>query len=307
MIVEFVPAPVTAGKLMDLTLLGQQLVNGLVNGMSYVLISTGLTLVFGVLRVINFAHGEFYMLGAFLTYYGMTVAGIGYIPAAILSTMAVGGLGVAVNNLFFWPLRREHEFTILLSSLGMSLLITHLAELGFGHDPKYLSSPFTDDILELGSIIMTAQRAVIFIVSIAVLALTYAAIRYTTFGKMMRATAQNPEGAALTGVNIRFVHSFTFVLACGLAALAGAMVGPLAMIFPTVGSWAVLKGFIVVVLGGLGSVPGALVGGLSLGVIEALAGGYVSLGFMEAIGYAIIILVLLWRPQGLFGVTADGR
>jgi branched-chain amino acid transport system permease protein len=289
---------------LQLTLLGQQLANGLVNGMNYVLISTGLTLVFGVLRVINFAHGEFYMLGAFLTFYGMSLMGLPYIPAAILSTLVVAFLGVLVNNLFFWPLRREHEFTILLSSLGMSLLVTHAAELAFGHDPKYLSSPFTDVIVELGNVVITQQRVLVFAVSVTVLGATYAAIRYTTFGKMMRATAQNAEGAALTGINIRFVHTFTFVLACGLAALAGAMVGPLTMIFPHVGGWAVLKGFIVVVLGGLGSVPGALVGGLTLGVVEALAGGYISLGFMEAIGYAIIILVLLWKPQGLFGGAA---
>jgi branched-chain amino acid transport system permease protein len=289
---------------MDLTLLGQQLANGLVNGMNYVLISTGLTLVFGVLRVINFAHGEFYMLGAFLTYYGMAALGLGYIPSVLLAAVVVGILGVLVNNLFFWPLRREHEFTILLSSLGLALLVTHAAELGFGHDPKYLMSPFTDDIVEIGTIVLTQQRALVFVAAVVVLCATYAAIRWTTFGKMMRATAQNPEGAALTGINIRFVHTFTFVLACGLAALAGALVGPLAMIFPTVGSWAVLKGFIVVILGGLGSVPGALVGGLTLGVVEALAGGYISLGFMEAIGYAIIILVLLWRPQGLFGGAA---
>lgn len=289
---------------MDWTLFAQQVANGLVNGMNYVLISTGLTLVFGVLRVINFAHGEFYMLGAFLTYFGIATLGLGYIPSVLLATLVVGGLGVAVNNLFFWPLRREHEFTILLSSLGLALLITHGAEIVFGHDPKYLASPYTDEIVEIGTVIVTQQRALVFAAAVVVLCATYAAIRWTTFGKMMRATAQNAEGAALTGVNIRFVHSLTFVLACGLAALAGALVGPLAMIFPHVGSWAVLKGFIVVILGGLGSVPGALVGGLTLGVVEALAGGYISLGFMEAIGYAIIILVLLWRPQGLFGGAA---
>jgi branched-chain amino acid transport system permease protein len=289
---------------MDWTLLGQQLANGVVNGMNYVLISTGLTLVFGVLRVINFAHGEFYMLGAFLTYFAMSALGIGYLPAVLLATVSVGALGILVNRLFFWPLRKEHEFTVLLSSLGLALLVTHGAELGFGHDPKYLNSPFTDDIFEVGTIVLTQQRVLIFAAAVLVLAATYAAIRWTTFGRMMRATAQNPEGAALTGVDIRFVHTITFVLACGLAGLAGALVGPIAMIFPTVGSWAVLKGFIVVILGGLGSVPGALVGGLTLGVVEALAGGYVSLGFMEAIGYAIIILVLLWRPQGLFGSAA---
>jgi branched-chain amino acid transport system permease protein len=289
---------------MDLSLLAQQIVNGLVNGMNYVVISTGLTLVFGVLRVINFAHGEFYMLGAFLTYYAMTLLGLSYIPAVLVATILVGGSGIIVNNLVFWPLRKTHEFTILLSSLGISLLITNMSELGFGHDPKYLNSPFADEILEFGPIVITQQRALVFGVAIVALAFTYAAIRYTIFGKMMRATAQNPEGAALTGINIRFVHTLTFVLACGLAGLSGAVVGPLAMIFPTVGSWAVLKGFTVVILGGLGSVQGALIGGLALGVVEALAGGYISLGFMEAVGYATIILVLLWRPQGLFGQPA---
>ena len=286
---------------MDFTLFSQQVANGLINGMNYVLISTGLTLVFGVLRVINFAHGEFYMLGAFLTFFAMKLLGLGYIPAALLATLVVGGLGVAVNNLFFWPLRKEHEFTILLSSLGMSLLVTHVAELWFGHDPKYLSSPFTDDIVELGSVVITQQRALVFIVAVIVLGLTYAAIRYTTFGKMMRATAQNPEGAALTGINIRFVHSFTFVLACGLAALAGATVGPLAMIFPTVGSWAVLKGFIVVVLGGLGSVPGALVGGLALGLVQEWSTMVIAPTYKEAIGFIVLIVALLFRPNGLLG------
>jgi branched-chain amino acid transport system permease protein len=134
-----------------------------------------------------------------------------------------------------------------------------------------------------------------------VIAALYAFIRYSRFGKMMRATAQNPEGAALTGIDIGFVHAYTFAMACGLAALAGALVGPTVMVFPTVGSWAVLKGFIVVVMGGLGSVSGALVGGITLGVVESLAGNYISLGFKEAIGYCIIIAVLLWRPNGLFG------
>jgi branched-chain amino acid transport system permease protein len=122
---------------------------------------------------------------------------------------------------------------------------------------------------------------------------------------MMQATAQHPEGAALTGINTRFVHSYTFALACALAALSGALVGPTTMLFPTVGDWAVLKGFIVVVMGGLGSITGALLGGLILGVAEALGGSYISMGFKDAIGYAIIIAVLLWRPQGLF--TPGGR
>jgi branched-chain amino acid transport system permease protein len=286
---------------MDTTLLIQQILNGLVNGMSYVLIATGLTLVFGVLRIINFAHGEFYMLGALLTYYVGKLVGLDYLSSTVAATVLVAGLGVVANRLFFWPLRREHEFTILLASLGLSLFIVNGSELLFGSDPKYVDSPFADETLEFGQIVVTQQRVLIFGVAALAIAALYAFLRFSRLGKMMRATAQNPEGAALTGVNIGFVHAYTFAFACGLAGLAGALVGPTVMVFPSVGGWAVLKGFIVVVMGGLGSVSGALVGGLLLGVVEALAGNYISLGFKEAIGYGIIILVLLWRPNGLFG------
>lgn len=290
---------------MDFTVLAQQIANGLVNGMAYVLIATGLTLVFGVLRIVNFAHGEFYMLGAYLTYFVGTLTGLDYLTSVALAAVFVAGLGIAANKLIFWPLRRDHEFTILLSSLGLALLIANSGELLFGADPKYVASPFADEIIEMGEVVLTQQRALIFGAAVLALVAVYLFIKYSRFGKMMRATAQNPDGAALTGINIGLVHTYTFALACGLAALSGALVGPTVMIFPTIGNWAVLKGFIVVIMGGLGSITGALFAGLLLGVIEALGGGYISLGFMEAIGYAMIIAVLLWRPNGLFS-TARG-
>lgn len=285
----------------------QQIVNGLANGMGYVLIAVGLTLVFGVLRIVNFAHGEFYMLGAYLAYYIMQLAGLGYIPALILSTLFVAGIGILANYFFFRPLRREHEFTILLSSLGLALLIANAAEHFFGADPKYVTTKYADETVEIGPIVVTEQRLLVIVVAIAMIAATYWFIRSTRMGKMMQATAQNPEGAALTGINTGYVHAYTFAFACALAALSGTLVAPTAMLFPTVGDWAVLKGFIVVVMGGLGSVTGALLGGIILGIAESLGGGYVSPGFKDAIGYAIIILVLLWRPQGLFNVSADRR
>jgi branched-chain amino acid transport system permease protein len=285
----------------------QQLLNGLANGMGYVLIAVGLTLVFGVLRVVNFAHGEFFMLGAYVTYYGMTLAGMDYISALLMATVMVAGLGILANRFFFQPLKKEHEFTILLSSLGLALLLSHLAETIFGADPKYVDTPFSDATLSLGEITVTQQRIGVIVVASAMIAATYWFIKHTRMGKMMQATAQNPEGAALTGINTRFVHAYTFALACALAALSGALVGPTAMLYPTVGDWAVLKGFIVVVMGGLGSVTGALLGGLILGIAESLGGGYISLGFKEAIGYAIIIVVLLLRPNGLFNPPASRK
>ena len=285
----------------------QQLLNGLANGMGYVLIAVGLTLVFGVLRVVNFAHGEFFMLGAYVTYYGMTLMGMGYISALLVATLVVAVLGILANRFFFQPLKKEHEFTILLSSLGLALLLTHLAETIFGADPKYVDTPYSDATFSLGDITVTQQRIGVILVASAMIAATYWFIKHTRMGKMMQATAQNPEGAALSGINTKYVHAYTFALACALAALSGALVGPTAMLYPTVGDWAVLKGFIVVVMGGLGSVTGALLGGLILGVAESLGGGYISLGFKEAIGYAIIIVVLLLRPNGLFNPPASTK
>jgi branched-chain amino acid transport system permease protein len=285
----------------------QQLLNGLANGMGYVLIAVGLTLVFGVLRVVNFAHGEFFMLGAYVTYYGMTLMGMGYISAVLVATLVVAVLGILANRFFFQPLKKEHEFTILLSSLGLALLLTHLAETIFGADPKYVDTPYSDATVSLGDITVTEQRIGVILVASAMIAATYWFIKHTRMGKMMQATAQNPEGAALSGINTKYVHAYTFALACALAALSGALVGPTAMLYPTVGDWAVLKGFIVVVMGGLGSVTGALLGGLILGVAESLGGGYISLGFKEAIGYAIIIVVLLLRPNGLFNPPANTK
>ena len=285
----------------------QQLLNGLANGMGYVLIAVGLTLVFGVLRVVNFAHGEFFMLGAYVTYYGMTLIGMDYISALLVATLVVAGLGILANRFFFQPLKKEHEFTILLSSLGLALLLTHLAETIFGADPKYVDTPYSDATFSLGDITVTQQRIGVILVASAMIAATYWFIKHTRMGKMMQATAQNPEGAALSGINTKYVHAYTFALACALAALSGALVGPTAMLYPTVGDWAVLKGFIVVVMGGMGSVTGALLGGLILGVAESLGGGYISLGFKEAIGYAIIIVVLLLRPNGLFNPPASTK
>ena len=292
---------------MDLGVLGQQLANGVANGMGYVLIAVGLTLVFGVLRIVNFAHGTFFMLGGYFSYYAMSLMGVHYLLAVAIAAALTGLAGVIANQFFFRPLRKEHEFIILLSSLGLGILLTNGAELIFGADPKYIPSNYSDEVLSLGPITVTQQRVLIFVLASLALLFVYWFIRRTRYGKMMQATAQHPEGAVLTGLNTNFVHAYTFALASALAGLSGALVGPTAMLFPTVGDWAVLKGFIVVVIGGLGSIVGACVGGLLLGVVEALGGGYVSQGFAEAIGYLLIVLVLIWRPQGLFDMSRSTR
>ncbi len=288
---------------MELIVFGQQLLNGIANGMGYVLVAVGLTLVFGVLHIVNFAHGAFYMLGGYFAYYAIESAGVHYLVAVVIAAVLAGVCGFIANRFFFHPLRKEHEFVLLLSSLGLSILLTNGSELIFGADPKYINSGYADEVFSIGLITITQQRIVIFVLAVAALAFVYWFIRRTRYGKMMQATAQHPEGAVLTGINTNFVHTYTFILASALAGLAGALVGPTVMMFPTISDWAVLKAFMVVVIGGLGSIAGALVGGLSLGVAESLGGGYISQGFAEAIGYVMIVIILIWRPQGLFGIS----
>jgi branched-chain amino acid transport system permease protein len=292
---------------LDIILLGQQLANGIANGMGYVLIAVGLTLVFGVLRIVNFAHGAFYMLGGYFTYYALQFFGVHYLLAIAIAALLAGVCGLIANQFFFHPLRKEHEFIILLSSLGLGILLTNGSEMLFGADPKYVVSGFADETFDLGPLTITQQRILIFALATVALAFVYWFIRRTRYGKMMQATAQHPEGAVLTGINTTFVHAYTFVLASALAGLSGALVSPTAMMFPTVGDWAVLKGFTVVVIGGMGSIPGACIGGLLLGIAEALGGGYISQGFAEAIGYVLIAIVLIWRPQGLFDISGGRK
>jgi branched-chain amino acid transport system permease protein len=286
--------------MVELTLFFQQLANGLVSGASYILIAIGLTLVMGVLRLVNFAHGELYMLGAYGTFVAMQAFKLPYVPAAILATAGVALFALAANHFFFRPIRREHHFTTLLSSLGLALLLSHGVEHLAGADPKYLISPYADEIVEFAGITLTQQRLLLFAVGLVLILAVYFFIRFTRMGKMIQATAQEPTGAALTGINVDWVHAYTMGLGGALAGAAGAMVAPLTSLLPNVGEGALLKGIIVIVVGGLGSVSGAVAGGLLLGVAESLGGMYISIGFKEAIGYIFIILLLLWRPQGLF-------
>ena len=284
----------------DLVLFLQQLANGLVSGATYVLVAIGLTLVMGVLRLVNFAHGELYMLGAYGTLVCMQAFALPYVPSAIIATFLVALFAMAANQFFFRPLRDEHHFTTLLSSLGLALFLSNGVEHLAGADPKYLMSPYADEVVSLFGVTLTQQRLLLFVVGAVLVLLVYGFIRFTRLGKMIQATAQQPVGAALTGINVNWVHAYTMAVGGALAGAAGAMVAPLTSLLPTVGEGALLKGIIVIVIGGMGSVSGAVLGGLLLGVAESLGGMYISIGFKEAIGYIFIILLLLWRPQGLF-------
>ncbi len=286
--------------MINIDLLIIQLANGLVIGMGYTLVAIGLTMVFGILNVLNFAHGEFFMLGAFIAYVFGELLGWPYILSGVIAV----GLVMLVSFLFevisVRPfMERDPEMT-LLSTFAASLILMNLVEVIWGNTPLSLNSPFSKP-LDLVFLVLTAQRILILLIGVLGVILLGLFLKFTKMGKVIRATAQNKKASALVGINIKKVYRLSFAAGTGLAAIAGVLIAPLSNLYASMGQGMVLKGFIVVILGGLASVPGAILGGMILGLTEAMAAGYVSSAWKDVIGFSILIMILLLRPQGLMG------
>jgi len=281
----------------------QQVVNGVTIGMVYALIAIGLTLVFGILGVINFAHGEFYMLGAFLTYNLTIGLGLDYFVALALTIVGSAAVGWLAERLTVRPLKGRHMFTVVLSTLGLSIFLQNGALLLWGPDPREIELAWGGRPVVLGGVVITFLRLAVLAVGAAlIIALTWF-IRRTRWGMAMRAVAGNRDAAALMGIPVDRVYAITFAVGTGIAGVAGGLLGAMFTIEPTMGEWAVVKAFCVVVMGGMGNLPGAVLGGIILGVAESLGAGFLPGGasYKDGIGYAILIVVLLYSPQGLFG------
>jgi len=281
----------------------QQVVNGVTIGVVYALIAIGLTLVFGILGVINFAHGDFYMIGAFLTYTLTVRLGLEYFLALALTIAGGAAVGLLAERLAVRPLKDRHMFTVVLSTLGLSIFLENGALLVWGPDPREIELAWGSRPLLIGGVVITFLRvAVLGTAAALIVALTWF-IRRTTWGMAMRAVATNRDAAALMGIPVDRVYAITFAVGSALAGVAGGLLGAMFTIEPTMGEWAVVKAFSVVIMGGMGHVPGAVLGGIILGVAESLGAGFLPGGtsYKDGIGYAILILVLLYRPQGLFG------
>jgi branched-chain amino acid transport system permease protein len=281
----------------------QQIVNGVTIGAVYALIAVGLTLVFGILDVINFAHGEFYMIGAFITYSLTAAVGLHYFAALGLAVVGAAAAGLAAERLTVRPLRGRHMFTVVLSTLGLSIFLQNAALLLWGPTPREIDLAWGGRPVVVGPVVVSLLRVVALLAGAALISgLTYF-IRRTRWGLAMRAVARNRDAAALMGIPVGRVYAITFAMGTGLAGVAGGLLGAMFTIEPNMGEWAVVKAFCVVIMGGMGNVPGAVIGGVILGVAESLGAGFLPGGtsYKDGIGYAILILVLLFRPQGLFG------
>ncbi len=281
----------------------QQLVNGLALGSTYALIALGYTMVYGIIQLLNFAHGEIYMMGAFVAMLLVVVFKVNIFLAMILAMVCCGLLGVVIEFIAYRPLRKSSRLSALISAIGVSTFLSTLALLVFGADAKgFPDNAFPVTQFHFGSVDFSSLQLLIFGVSAALMITLEFIVQKTKIGKAMRATSQDYNTAALMGVNINLVIAFTFAIGSSLAAAGGVLVG---IYFNAVsfnmGLMAGLKAFAAAVLGGIGSIRGAMLGGLFLGVIEVfgVALGYSS--YRDAIAFAILIIFLLFRPTGLLG------
>jgi branched-chain amino acid transport system permease protein len=278
----------------------QHALNALILGGTYALLGIGLTLIFGIMRVVNFTHGELYSFGAYMMFFCVMVAGVNFFAALVLAVLLGIALGAAIEFVLLRRLRGADIDTTMLVMIGAWIALQNVEQFTWSGVAKSIDTPFASSPLVLGPVSVSSNRLFVFAVALALIAGSYALINCTKLGKAMRATFQDRETALLMGVDIDFIHTATFALGSGLAAAAGALLGPVFVVYPSMGDLASLKAFATVILGGLGSIPGATVGGFILALMEELGAGYVSSGFRDGMGFLLIIAILLLKPTGLF-------
>ncbi|TWI56770.1 amino acid/amide ABC transporter membrane protein 1 (HAAT family) [Pseudomonas duriflava] len=288
---------------MDLFL--QFLANGLVTGTFYALSALGLTLIFGLMRVVNFAHGEFYMLGGVLGWFVTSHLGLDFFSGLIVVAAIMAAFGWLVDRVLIERVRGQGEEPGILLTIGLSIFLANSALLLAGTAPHKIEGPLPNAPVFLGPVVLTEMRIFAVAVCAALILGAHLLIKKTKLGRAMRATFQDPMAAQLAGIKTARVYASTFALGSILAASAGMLLGAIYSTQVTIGGIVSLKAFVVVILGGMGSFGGAIVGGLVLGVAEALWGGYVSTGMVDIVGFIIVILTLIFKPYGLFSARAE--
>ena len=278
----------------------QHLLNALMLGGTYALLGIGLTLIFGIMRVVNFTHGELYAFGAYMMYALVMLTGVNFFVALPLAILLGALLGAALELLLLSRLRGADIDTTMLIMIGAWIALQNAEQFAWTGVAKSISNPFPAAPLVIGPVSVAWNRVFVFVVALSLICLTYFLIQKTRLGKAMRATFQDRDTAALMGVQINRIHTVTFAMGSALAAAAGALLGPVFVAYPTMGDLAASKAFAIVILGGLGSIPGATLGGFILALAEELGAGYVSSGYRDAAGFLLIIVILLFRPTGIF-------
>ncbi|SEN56170.1 amino acid/amide ABC transporter membrane protein 1, HAAT family [Mesobacillus persicus] len=277
----------------------QQLFNGLTLGSVYSLVALGLTLVYGILHIPNFAHGALYMVGGYITLTMMTQAGLNYWIAIVVSCVVVGGLAVLMERLVFHPLRHAPAIHDKIAAIGIMLFLEALVQFVWGADYQTMTSPY-GQVVNFAGVTLTMQRLLIIVATVVVMALLYFFLKKTFTGATIIAMSQNREGANLVGINTNRVAMLTFLISGALAAIAVSLAAPINLVFPGMGHLVLTKAFVIIILGGMGSIPGAIMGGYILGFTESLGATYISNDYKDLIAFVLLVLILTIKPNGLF-------
>ena len=280
----------------------QQLINGVSLGSIYALIALGYTMIYGIIKLINFAHGDIYMVGAYFGFVATSMLGLSFLPALIFSMVAAAIVGIIIERVAYRPMRNAPRIAILITAIGVSFFLEYGMILIATPQPRTFPAVFEGAIYNVGGLIVNSQQIVILVSALVLMAgLTYI-VNKTKIGKAMRAVSFDTDAARLMGIDIDRVISMTFALGSALAAAAGVLVGIYYnSIDPLMGMMPGMKAFVAAVLGGIGIIPGAMLGGIIMGVVEAMVSGFFSSTFRDAAAFGILILILLYKPSGLLG------
>jgi branched-chain amino acid transport system permease protein len=284
----------------------QQAINGVVVGSLYVLVALGLTLIYGVLVQINFAHADIVTIGAFAAY-GVTHLLSGNYPAGIAAALVVGAaLGYLVNAAIFAPLReRGSELLPLIATIGVSIMLQNGMLALLGPIPYAFDTPYSNQVIRFGGLFLTVQNVLIIAVSAASIAALYAFMKFTFLGKALRAVSQDRETAGLMGINPNALIMLTFVIASALAGMSGALLGPVLVLTPFAGTSVIVKAFAIVIIGGFGNVEGAIIAGLMVGLIESYTTQFFDPGLVDIVVFALLLVMLAVRPTGLIAENRE--
>ncbi|EJP30639.1 branched-chain amino acid ABC transporter, permease protein [Selenomonas sp. FOBRC9] len=279
----------------------QQLINGISLGSIYALIALGYTMIYGIIKLINFAHGDIYMVGAYLGFYAVTL-GIPVVPAILISMAVTSLLGIAVERFAYRPLRHAPRISVLITAIGVSFLLEYVMMALVSPTPRTFPATISDVSWTFEGLVISGQQLLIMGVTFVLMVILTYIVRATKIGKAMRAASYDTEAAQLMGINADRIISITFAIGSALAAVAGVLIGIYYnSIDPLMGLMPGIKAFVAAVFGGIGILPGAVVGGIVLGIVEAFISGFGFSMFRDAAAFAILILVLLLRPAGIFG------
>ncbi|NVM25610.1 MAG: branched-chain amino acid ABC transporter permease [Desulfobacterales bacterium] len=278
----------------------QQILNGIMLGSVYSLVALGLTLIYGILGIPNFAHGALYMLGAYIAFLLVSSAGVNFWLAMIVAMVGLALVGMLVERLVFRPLMEAPHLNSFIAAIGLIFIIENGALILWGPDFKRFP-PVYEQLYHIFGITITLQRIIIVLTAVGLIILMELFIKKTTIGATIEATAQDRVGTQLVGINVNRVDLITFALGTALAAAAGALIGPILLVYPSMGGAVILKAFVIIILGGMGSIPGAIVGGFILGLLESIGGGYITTEYHEVLAFGVLVAVLAIKPTGLFG------